>query len=71
VAGFLKRDPATIGRQDTFCDHMGLDSITKLELLATVEEHHGVSLRDEQISEVTTLKELVGAMRNSIKGATS
>lgn len=71
VARFLDRKPDTISTRDKLCDHLGLDSIAKLELLATVEERHGVLLRDDQITGITTVEDLLEAMKRTRKGALS
>lgn len=62
VAQFVCRPPEEIGASADFCDDLGLDSIDRLDLLAAIEERHGVYLRDEQVSEITTLAGLVEAL---------
>lgn len=68
VAKFMYRDPKDIGISDKFGDDLGLDSIDRLDLLAAVEERHGVYLRDEQISTIWTLGDLVKALQPDAGG---
>ena len=63
VAKFMFLDPQEIGATDDFGDDLGLDSIDRLDLMAAVEERHGVNLRDEQITNIWNLRDLVKALK--------
>lgn len=63
IAKFMFRDPEDIGITDDFADDLGLDSIDRLDLLAAVEERHGVHLHDEQITNIGNLDDLVRALK--------
>ena len=63
VAEIMFLDPEDIGATDNFDDDLGLDSIDHLYLLAAVEERHGVHLRDEQITNIRNLGDLVKALK--------
>ena len=63
VAEVMFLDPEDIGATDNFGDDLGLDSIDRLYLLAVIEERHGVRLRDEQITNIWNLGDLVKALK--------
>ena len=63
VAKFMFLNPQDISATDHFGDDLGLDSIDRLDLLAAVEERHGVHLRDEQITNIWNLGDLVKALK--------
>ena len=71
VAKFMFLDPEDIGATDNFGEDFGLDSIAWHDLLAAVEERHGVHLRDEQISIIWSLDDLVKALISDVGDAGS
>ncbi len=71
VAKFMFLDPEDIGATDNFGEDPGLDSIHWHDLLAAVEERHGVHLRDEQISIIWSLDDLVNALISDVGDAGS
>ena len=71
VAKFMFLDPEDIGATDNFGEDLSLDSIDWHDLLAAVEERHGVHLRDEQISIIWSLDDLVKALISNVGDAGS
>ena len=71
VAKFMYLDPENIGATGNFGDDLGLDSIDWLDVLAAVEERHGVHLRDEQITIIWRLGDLVEALISDVGDAGS
>lgn len=59
VARYVGRDVAAT---DDFSDDIGLDSIDRLNLMATVEKEHDVYLSDEALSSVSNLRDLLKAL---------
>lgn len=54
-----KKDLAGAGLDDDLVYVLGLDSLTSLRLLATVEKRWGVRFPDEQLAELRTLRRLL------------
>jgi acyl carrier protein len=59
VARYVGRD---VDAADDFSDDIGLDSIDRLNLMATVEKEHDVYLSDEALSSVSNLRDLLKAL---------
>lgn len=62
IAKFTYIDPKEIGVKSDFGDDLGLDSLDRLELLAEIEERHGVLLPDDQLTNIWSLGDLVKAL---------
>ncbi|MEZ6188417.1 MAG: acyl carrier protein [Planctomycetota bacterium] len=50
-------DPAEIDPRSQFND-FGLDSVEVLEVVARVEDRYGLKIPEEELSKITTLREL-------------
>ncbi len=68
IAAYSKRDVSHLSLDDDLVEVLNIDSLNGLELLAAVEERFDVTFPDEQISELRTLRRLLGALDAS-KGA--
>ncbi len=64
IAKFAFLDPKNIGVTSDFGDDLGLDSLDRLELLAEVEEQHGVLLPDDELTKIWNLGDLVKALES-------
>ena len=71
IAKFAFLDPEDIGVTSDFGDDLGLDSLDRLELLAEVEERHGVLLPDDQLTKIWNLGDLVKALEPVAEDARS
>ncbi len=54
-----RKDMSGAGLDDDLVAVLGLDSLTSLRLLATVEKRLGVRFPDEQLSDLRTLRRLL------------
>ncbi len=59
-------DVSRLDADDDFCEALGLDSLDWLTVLATVEQHFDVSFADEQISELRSVADVLGAVEASL-----
>ncbi len=71
VAEIMFLDPEEIGATDNFDDDLGLDSLDRLELLAEVEERHGVLLPDDELTKIWNLGDLMKALEPVAQDARS
>ncbi len=55
VASYLSVAPESIG-DDTALPSLGVDSLSALEIVFRIEEAFGVSVPDESVAELTTLR---------------
>jgi len=58
-------DPATIPREQSIQD-MGMDSLALVKLIYTLEDEYGVTLKNEEILEVTTFGNLVDLLQRKV-----
>ena len=59
IADFIGVRSDTIAASADFAEDLGLDSIDRLDLLATVEKRHGLELSDDEISSIGCLDDLL------------
>lgn len=69
VQSGASRPRLTITLDSSFDRELGLDSLTRLELLARVEKGFGVALPERSLAEVETPRDLLGAIRAAEAGA--
>jgi acyl carrier protein len=62
VAETSSCDVSRLDPDDDFCEALGLDSLDRLNVLAAVEKHFDVSFADEQISELRSVADVLGAV---------
>ncbi len=62
VAAKAARVPAEIGGNEDFEEDLGLDSLDRLDVLAEVEDELGIRLREDQLSELHTLDDVLKAV---------
>lgn len=60
-----RKDMSGAGLDDDLVAVLGLDSLTSLRLLATVEKRLGVSFPDERLSELRTLRRLLDFIQDA------
>ena len=62
-----QRSPGeTIGLDSRFEKDLGLDSLTRVELIARVERHFGLALPEHSFAEVETARDLLRAMQGAV-----
>ena len=59
VAEQLGISPETIKPESNILEDLGADSLDVIEMLMTLEEEYGITIPDEQISQVKTIKQIV------------
>ena len=57
----LEIDPAGIAPEALLQDDLGADSLAVIEVVFTIEERHGVRLRDDVVRSVRTVADLITA----------
>ncbi len=50
-----------------FFKDLGIDSLKAIEITVAIERHFKINVRDEQIPQITTLKQAVDAVENALK----
>ena len=59
IASFSLRSDHEIGPDDDFEDRLGLDSIDRLNLIASVEKRFGLHIDDRKLGDVSSLSALI------------
>lgn len=60
------REEIAIGKDEDFCEALGLDSLDRLELLSEIEDRLGILLGDEEVRGVRTLQDLHAAVGRAV-----
>ena len=71
VAEFMGWNSGEISATADFSEDLGLDSIDRLDLMATVEKEHHVYLSDEALSSIANLQDLLNALKAESAGRLS
>jgi len=58
IAEVAECKPKEIGLDTNFYKDLGIDSIKAVEILVAIEKKFSVSIRDEQIGEITTVRQI-------------
>lgn len=65
VAKVCRLDPSRVGDADSFTDDLGLDSLSKLELVVQVERAFGLRFDDDQAASVGSVDDVVRELQVS------
>ena len=67
VAEQLGVDKATIADDAHIIEDLGADSLDVIEMLMTLEEEYGVSIPDDKINQIKTIKQIVALIEECQK----
>lgn len=67
VADVLKRNPEIIKPETNFWQDLGVDSIKAIELVVSIERKFKVSIRDEEIPQITTFAQALSILEEALK----
>ncbi|MBL7151815.1 MAG: acyl carrier protein [Candidatus Omnitrophica bacterium] len=63
IAEIVEKDPAEITPEAKFFEDLGMDSMMALEILAAIEKKYKISIPEEKLMQLTTLKDTVAVAR--------
>lgn len=67
IAEIVEKDPQEITPDAKFFEDLGMDSMMALEILAAIEKKYKISIPEEKLMQLTTLKDTV-AVANEYLG---
>ncbi len=59
LAKQFELDPSTIGMDTNIVDDLGADSLDVVELIMSLEDDFGITISDEDASQLTTVRRIV------------
>jgi acyl carrier protein len=66
IADIIGREPQEIGNDANFWTDLGVDSIKAIEITVAMERKFKVSVRDEQIPQITTVSQAVEVLKQAL-----
>ena len=65
IADITKRDVSTLGSNDDLVEHLGVDSLLGLQILAAVEKRLEVRLPDEELIHLRTIGRIAATVERA------
>ena len=59
IAEIIEKDPSEITPEARFFEDLGVDSMMALEIMAAIERKYKISIPEEKLAQLTTLKETI------------
>lgn len=59
IAEIIEKEPGLITPEAKFFEDLGVDSMMALEIMAAIEKKYKISIPEEKLAQLTTLKETV------------
>ncbi len=59
IADIVEKDPSEITPDAKFFEDLGMDSMMALEILAAIEKKYKISIPEEKLMQLTTLKDTI------------
>ncbi len=67
IANVIRRDTKELKSDADFYKDLGVDSIKAIEIVVAIERHFKISIRDEQIKQISTIGQAVQAVREALE----
>jgi acyl carrier protein len=64
IAGVTRTDVSTLGKDDDLVEHLGIDSLQGLQILAGVEKRLDLRLPDEELVTLRTIGRILAAVEH-------
>ena len=65
IGRISRSDVSSLGRDDDLVEHLGVDSLQGLQILAGVEKHFDVRLPDDELITLRTIRQIEEAVERS------
>lgn len=59
IAEIIEKEPGEITPEAKFFEDLGVDSMMALEIMAAIERKYKISIPEEKLAQLTTLKETI------------
>lgn len=63
IAEIIEKEPSEITPEAKFFEDLGLDSMMALEIMAAIERKYKISIPEEKLAQLTTLKETIAVAK--------
>jgi len=67
IAEIVEKDPSQITPEAKFFEDLGMDSMMALEILAAIEKKYKISIPEEKLMQLTSLKDTVAVANQYLK----
>lgn len=68
IAEIIEKDPEEITPEAKFFEHLGVDSMMALEILAAIEKKYKITIPEEKLAQLTTLSQTIAVAREYLAG---
>jgi acyl carrier protein len=67
IAEIIEREPEEIHPDAKFFEDLGVDSMMALEIMAAMEKKYKITIPEEKLTQITTLRETVAVAKEYLK----
>jgi acyl carrier protein len=67
IAGIIEKEPAEITLDAKFYEDLGVDSMMALEILAAMEKKYKITIPEEKLAQLLTLRKTVAVAEEFLK----
>jgi acyl carrier protein len=67
IAEILEVEPQAITMEANFVDELGMDSMTALEIMASIEKKYKIRIPEEDLKNITNLRQTLDIARTIIQ----
>lgn len=68
IARIIEKEPAEVTPEAKFFEDLGVDSMMALEIMAAIEKKYKISIPEEKLAQLRTLKDTVAVAQEFIAG---
>ncbi|MFA4990206.1 MAG: acyl carrier protein [Candidatus Omnitrophota bacterium] len=67
IAEIVEKDPAQVTLDAKFFEELGMDSMMALEIMAGMEKKYKITIPEEKLTKLTTLRETVAVAKEYLE----
>ena len=68
IAEIIEKDPADILPEAKFFEDLGVDSMMALEIMAAIEKKYKITIPEDKLSQMVTLKDTIAVAKEYLGG---
>lgn len=68
ISEIVEKDPSEVSFDAKFFEDLGMDSMMALEIMAAIEKKYKISIPEEKLTQLTTLRQTVAVAQEYLAG---
>jgi len=68
IAQIIEKDPVEVTPEAKFFEDLGVDSMMALEIMAAIEKKYKISIPEEKLAQLRTLKDTIAVAQEFMAG---